>query len=222
MPLGFVWVCCLFLWRSGLWTSETEPSANVIQTFFFFEEGFVFHLKCLMKIPIWLCFLCCGCIYSPQQWPSAISAPLWFSRGLSSGVCCWSSFSSALLPHPKLTKPYCALSYRTVGKRWAGYLGQMLTRSSFTACVCVRETRKHWQRFSKARWSVRREGAKIMDSEDRWIWAWVSVQQSNKPSEPRNISQPLEPYSQHFHLKRILRFPLWDCLGRCNKILSQL
>lgn len=137
MPLGFVWVCCLFLWRSGLWTSETEPSANVIQTFFF-EEGFVFHLKCLMKIPIWLCFLCCGCIYSPQQWPSAISAPLWFSRGLSSGVCCWSSFSSALLPHPKLTKPYCALSYRTVGKRWAGYLGQMLTRSSFTACVCER------------------------------------------------------------------------------------
>lgn len=221
MPLGFVWVCCLFLWRSGLWTSETEPSANVIQTFFF-EEGFVFHLKCLMKIPIWLCFLCCGCIYSPQQWPSAISAPLWFSRGLSSGVCCWSSFSLALLPHPKLTKPYCALPYRTVGKRWAGYLGQMLTRSSFTACVCVLETRKHWQRFSKARWSVRREGAKIMDSEDRWIWAWVSVQQSNKPSEPRNISQPLEPYSQHFHLKRILRSPLWDCLGRRNKILSQL
>lgn len=69
----------------------------------FFEDGFVFHLKCLMKIPIWHRFLCCGCIQSSSDPVPSLNLS-WFLRGRSLAVCSWISSSSALLPHPKLTE----------------------------------------------------------------------------------------------------------------------
>lgn len=107
---------------------------------FFLKRGLFFIWNVLWKSP-YGCFLCCGCIYSPQQWPSAISAPLWFSRGLSSGVHCWSSFSSALLPHPKLTKPSCVRSpIPHLGQRMSWLFGTNVnTALLHCSCVCGRD-----------------------------------------------------------------------------------